>query len=620
MKLTHRTYLYTIGLILAATAAYFYLTHINNKRLLHDAGLMDARRLGNAFFGELTTSMNLGGGIEGDRLVVVRYKNIEGLEGIKAIHGPIIESAYGVEADEVAVDDFEREGLKGVERSEIITSGSDGHRSMRLVLPIRLQEQCIACHRAPVGTVAGAVSLSVSLERYEAILASHERYMLLGAFAILILATITILVMLRRRVLSPLLLLRKGLDAIHGGDLQKRVSITTGDEFEEVGRAFNEMAVYLEKSSAGLDEVIVKYSSLVEMAADAILLIESDSMKVVEANRAAVLLTGYSKEELFSMTSSEFYETGLARKAHELLFRRWVFDGKGYAFDTVIQKKQGSAVHIDIAASTVEIGGRKLILELWRDVSERKCLEDGLRSKIIELEERVSERTKELEEAYEKLKRSQQKIVQSTKLISLGEMGAGIAHELNSPLAGILTIVEVLLGRMDKEDRNYALLEKVKDAALRSKHIIQDMLSYARPFKGDFEPLSLNTVLKSTLSLFVSEVNAADVEIRLNLCSDLPEVWGSRGQLMEVMLNLIKNARDSISSYGSISLSTHILEENGAHMAVAEIKDTGAGIPDEVIERVFDPFFSTKDKGGGLNIGLGLSISQSIVKEHGGRL
>ncbi len=620
MRLTRRFYLYTIGLFVIGLLAFFYLIHLENERLIRAAGLMDARRLGSAFFGELYTSMALGGGAEGDRLIVKRYENIEGLESIKSIHGPLIDKTYGVEGDEVALDDFEIEGLKGQESWKIISRDKSTHRSMRLVMPLKIKEKCLFCHKASVDTVAGAVSLSVSLERYETIVRSHERYMLLGGILILIFASICILVTLRRRVIGPLSLLKDGLDTIERGELTKRVSLQTGDEFEDVGRAFNIMAESLEKTTSDLTEAMLKYSSLVDMAADAIILIEADGMRVIEANKAAVLLTGYAKAELSQMISSDFFDQGLRRKAYMLSFKRWVFDGKGYAHDSLIRKKQGSTVPVDIAASTVEIKGRTFILEVWRDISERKCLEDGLRSKITELEERVRERTEELEVAYDKLKRSQQKIIQSTKLVSLGEMGAGIAHELNSPLAGILTIVEVLLGRTDKADRNYRLLEKIKDAAVRSKYIIIDMLSYARPFKGDMEPLCLNEVLKSTLSLFVSEINSASVDISLDLHRNLPRVMGARGQLMEVVFNLIKNARDAISDFGSITLATRVMEEKGALFAVAEIRDTGTGIPDEVIERVFDPFFSTKDKGGGLNVGLGLSISESIIKKHGGRL
>jgi len=254
------------------------------------------------------------------------------------------------------------------------------------------------------------------------------------------------------------------------------------------------------------------------------------------------------------------------------------------------------------------------------DDMHEKRVEDELRSEIKVLETRLKERTERLEDATERLKISRQKMIESAKLISLGEMGAGIAHELNSPLAGILTIADVLISRMDKDDRNYALLEKLRDAAVRSKYIIIDMLSYARPFKGERETIDMNDLLRSTLSLFISEINSASVEIRLDLAKALPMVLGARGQLMEVIFNIIKNARDALGGYGSICLATSAADEDGRGGVAVDIRDTGPGIPAEVLDRIFDPFFSTKDKGGGLNIGLGLSISKSIITEHGGSI
>jgi len=318
------------------------------------------------------------------------------------------------------------------------------------------------------------------------------------------------------------------------------------------------------------------------------------------------------------MVSGDLHGPEEAGERYRASFKRWVFDGRGFINDGSINKKNRGIVSVEVSAAAVELGNRAFVLEIWRDISDRKCLEQNLRIQIQALEQRVRERTEELSDALERLKVSKQKMIQSTKLISLGEMGAGIAHELNSPLAGILTITEVLLGRMDESDRSYALLVKLKDAALRSKYIIIDMLSYARPFKGEREPLDMNDVLRSTLSLFISEINSASVEIRLDLARNISMVLGARGQLMEVMFNIIKNARDVLEGYGRISLSTSITEEAGVAGVAVDISDTGPGIPAEVLDKIFDPFFSTKDKGGGLNIGLGLSISQSIIKEHGG--
>ncbi len=383
----------------------------------------------------------------------------------------------------------------------------------------------------------------------------------------------------------------------------------------------------------------LKYSTLFDMSSDAVVIVEARTMKILEANRAASHLTGYSVQELLGMTTPELFGRGAPGRAYHDSFKRWLFDGKGYLHNGAILKKQGGRVDVDVTARVMEDAagsggtwgtggtggpeeaGEKVVMEVWRDISERVCLEKSLGRQIKDLERRVKDRTRELEDATLKLKQSQQKMIESAKLVSLGEMGAGIAHELNSPLAGILGLVEVLLGRMDRDDRNYGLLEKIKDAAVRSKYIILDMLSYARPFRDEREAVNMNEVIKSTLSLFVSEINTTSIEIEMDLSPSLPDVEGMRGQLMEVVFNIVKNARDALKGYGGIRISSRLQREgDGPPVVVVEISDTGPGVPAEIMERIFDPFFSSKDKGRGMNVGLGLSISRSIVLEHGGRI
>jgi signal transduction histidine kinase len=207
-------------------------------------------------------------------------------------------------------------------------------------------------------------------------------------------------------------------------------------------------------------------------------------------------------------------------------------------------------------------------------------------------------------------------------MASLGEMGAGIAHELNSPLAGILSITEVVMKRAKKDDPNYNLLVKAKEAAIRSKYIIKDLLTYSNPSANEFRPVLINETVKSTLSLFLSELKTRQIELVEDLEPALPQVLGNKGQIMEMIFNIIRNARDAVDGHGRISIRTRTVyrekKEGWKAWVAIEINDTGPGVPDEIKDKIFDPFFTTKEKGGGLNIGLGLSICQGIVKAHDG--
>jgi signal transduction histidine kinase len=282
---------------------------------------------------------------------------------------------------------------------------------------------------------------------------------------------------------------------------------------------------------------------------------------------------------------------------------------KGGAYDYVI--KDSSAVYLEFLPTTIE-----KVLGVYNLEQERKRTVETLHRAYAQL---AGYKT-ELEGAYNKLKESEERLVQSAKMASLGEMGAGIAHELNSPLAGILSLSEVLMKRIGKENPNYSFLEKIADAAIRSKKIILDLLTYSQPRTDEFKPLCINETIKSTLTLFVSEIKTSPLEIKEDLEPHLPLVLGNKGQLMEVLYNVLKNARDALDSSGTITIKTKPIREGKGDFVMVEIKDTGPGIPDEIRDRIFDPFFTTKEKGGGLNIGLGLSICRGIVKAHGGRV
>jgi signal transduction histidine kinase len=213
---------------------------------------------------------------------------------------------------------------------------------------------------------------------------------------------------------------------------------------------------------------------------------------------------------------------------------------KGGAYDYVI--KDPAAVYLEFLPTTIE-----KVLGVYHLEQERKRTVETLHRAYTQLARYKTE----LEEAYNKLKESEERLVQSTKMASLGEMGAGIAHELNSPLAGILSLAEVLMKRIGKENPNYSFLERIADAAVRSKNIISDLLTYSQPTTNEFKPLCINETIKSTLTLFVSERKTSPLEIKEELEARLPPVLGNKGQLMEVFSNILRNARDALDSNGT---------------------------------------------------------------------
>ncbi|MBI5970285.1 MAG: PAS domain S-box protein [Deltaproteobacteria bacterium] len=625
LKLSQRFNVYVGGILILGIAALFYYDSVSNAALLKNVGLSEAERLSAALFDQIHTSMRLGGGGAENRATVERFRRLEGVDEIRLIHGPPIDAQYGVEPNESPADALDFQALAGVSASKT-ERVKEGYTQARYVMPLILKKECTGCHAGAKGAAAGAISIKISLKKYEEVVASHAKNFYIWGGGIVFVLSAALLTIVNGRLRAPLESLKRGAVALASGDLGHRVGLTTGDELEDLGRAFDSMAESLSKTTERLNGLNEKHSRLVQMAADAILLKDIEAGVFVEVNQAATELLGFTRAEFLGMRDSDIYPSEKI-KEYTQSFLRWILDGKGYLMDALVRRKDGFTVPVEVAASVVDVAGKKYMLEIWRDLSERKSFSETINKYIAELEVAVKDRTfelnkslKELEDAYARLKHSEQKLIQSAKMSSLGEMGAGIAHELNSPLAGILSITEALMNRLGQGNPNYHLLATMKDAAVRSKYIILDMLTYSRPAGDKLTPVYLNESVNATLALFASEIKTTSIEIVKDLDMELPKILGNKGRIMEVLLNIIKNARDAVAGTGKIYVSTRIAQEDGGGFAVVEIRDTGTGVPDEIKDKIFDPFFSTKQKGGGLNIGLGLSISQGIIKEHGGKI
>lgn len=625
LKLSQRFNLYIGSILLIGTFVILIYDVRADAAFLRELGLAEARRLCTVAFNQIYTSMRLGGGRDENRDIIERFRQTSDLEEVRLIHAPKVDHQFGAEPDELPVDSIDMEALAG-SPTGIVERSPSGELTARFVMPFFMKEDCTRCHAGTLGQVNGAISVKLSLERYEGLFGTHSIRVAFWGAGILAIVSVAVLGAVNRRLIEPIGSIENGAEALAGGDLAYRVSIRTGDELENLADSFNKMAESLQTAMKKVEEASLGRSRLVEMAVDPILLVDPETMRFTDANRAATVLTGYTKEELLGMALDDIHSTGNAA-AHKNRMQRWIHDGSGYMHDAVVIHKAGYETPVEVAASVIDVDGRKSVQEIWRDLSERKGFEKTIRAHVEGLEAAVKERTEslnrtvmELEDAYRRLKDSEQVLIQSAKMRSLGEMGAGIAHELNSPIAGILSITEALMRRTDPDERSYFLLEKIKDAAVRSKHIILDMLMFSRPDREGGEKIDVNDIVRSTLLLFISEIKTRSIDVLEDLDPAVPVIVGNKGQLMEVILNILKNARDAMPSGGSTRIRTGTVRSADGSYAIIEITDTGQGIPPDVMDRIFDPFFSTKEKGGGMNIGLGLSISQGIAKEHGGRI
>src|SRR6266699_983628 len=209
-------------------------------------------------------------------------------------------------------------------------------------------------------------------------------------------------------------------------------------------------------------------------------------------------------------------------------------------------------------------------------------------------------------------------LVQSEKLAAVGQLVSGVAHELNNPLTSIAGLSEFLLEQKElgKKDRGH--LQVIQDQAERAGRIVRNLLTFARKGSGEQLPVDLNDVIRRTLSLTSYDMKLNDITVTRELSGALPDVFGDRHGLQQVVLNLVTNAAHAVAENPrerprEITVSTWF--DGQVHLRVA---DTGPGIPDEIAQSVFTPFFTTKEPGKGT--GLGLSITYSIVESHGGQI
>jgi two-component system NtrC family sensor kinase len=209
----------------------------------------------------------------------------------------------------------------------------------------------------------------------------------------------------------------------------------------------------------------------------------------------------------------------------------------------------------------------------------------------------------------------ERRLVQADKLSSIGLLAAGVAHEVNTPLAVISTYAQMLAKQISDDVQKAPLLEKIAKQTFRASEIVNSLLNFSRTSPTEFVSLDLNKVIRETLTLLEHQLARVGVTIELRLDNALPRVKGNAGKLQQVFLNLFLNSRDAMESGGALLVTT--AAENGTIRAA--VKDSGSGIAPEHLARIFDPFFTTKGatkKG----TGLGLSVSYGIVREHGGEI
>ena len=378
---------------------------------------------------------------------------------------------------------------------------------------------------------------------------------------------------------------------LKAGELDHKVEPLT-DEFGELGESFAEMALAIKDMIRTIEENQKRYRMLFESAGEAIFVSEAEGEKVgriVSANQAAADMHGYTVDELLKLKIQDLDTPEAAAERPDRVRR--ILDGEWISTETFRRKKDGAAFPVETSAGLLEFEDQKYILAFEKDISERKQAEEALQ--------------------------------RAEQLAVVGEIAAGLAHEIKNPLAGIKVSIEVLTADLQLEQEDEEVFRRIIDEINRLETLLKNLLSYATPPTPQFARVDVNKIIDAAIKTAAfsarsptqetSSREIKNIQFVRDLSDQLPAIVADAAQLQQVILNLLLNAVSAIHGSGSISVKTSADSRSSIGIVVS---DTGKGIDEKDIGKIFLPFFTTKPKG----TGLGLSICRRLIEQQNGTI
>ena len=418
-------------------------------------------------------------------------------------------------------------------------------------------------------------------------------FLIIGFFTLF--AAIIVGILTARRVTKPILELHKGVEWIASGDFEHTLNIRTGDEIEELAVHFNEMTLRLKDYRAKtmnwnefLQEEVRKQTRELEVEKNKlenILMCATDGIIVADERDSIIILNPAAESILgvkgVGMLGKDIFSCHKdLEKVRQYTSRESA--GIPQTFTTSIDSRA-----LEISAGVINYKGEKFgSMMVMRDITERQKL----------MEERMT---------------MERQLFHADKLVSLGELSAGVAHEIGNPLAAIKTVIQAMDEEMPFMGEQRKYMKRILREVDRLTLFLKTFSAFAHPSVNQSAKCRVDWVLKDVIFLVRNEAQKHNIRIDYTVGKNIPEVIIDSDQLKQVFINLILNAIQAMQDGGNISVSLGNLDGRGVKLSVS---DTGAGIPQEIIAKIFDPFFTTKPSG----TGLGLSIVHRIIKENNG--
>ncbi|MDX2478990.1 MAG: ATP-binding protein [Desulfuromusa sp.] len=433
-------------------------------------------------------------------------------------------------------------------------------------------------------SVASADKISVRIAKIHNDI-NAANYVLTACLFLGPIAIFIITVFFLKRFTGSISTLVTAAQTLEKGNLDYRVPDTLKGEFLILGNSFNGMAAALKDEQQKFQSVHQLYQTLFESAGDAIMItgLENETLgQILSANKAASELYGYSTDELLGMNAVKLVPDG-----KEQIFRdriRNVMSGEWSNQRVIRQKKDGTKISVSLSMGLLQLGEQKHLLTFCRDITEQLHAEEELQ--------------------------------RANQMALVGQMAAGLAHEIKNPLAGVKVSLDVLADELELQPEDQDLFARIINEINRMERLLKSLLNYARPAQPQFDLVDINRLLENSLknsAVAASSKMNRSVHFEKNFAKNLPQVEADSAQIQQVFLNILLNAVDAIETEGTITAMTRVEGENCIRI---EISDTGKGMSEALQGKVFSPFFTTKSKG----TGLGLSICKRLVEQHGGHI
>lgn len=468
---------------------------------------------------------------------------------------------------------------------------ADGQHVLGVISPIKSEHSCVAaeCHaHSEDQKVLGVLDVIMQLDTVDKSQIEYEkRYLLfvLLACAVISLAAILFVYLMVYRPVNNIV---EGTQRIADGELDFMIDESSGDEIGGLAESFNRMTRDLKKSQHLLVSAKAYTDNIIRSMMNSLVVVDQNAI-IQKVNKATCDLLGYEEHDLTGQPLSIIFAEGYYV---DVGFGELPIEDFASSVETCYLAKSGKKLHVLFSGSVV------------RD-------EQNHFQGVVCMAQDITLQTEAMRAGH---------------MASLGELAAGVAHEINNPLNSIINFAQILIDELQRgEPIPEDMLHRIIKEGDRVSNIVRSLLSFARSNEQEKELVHLHEIMQETLALTEAQIFKDGIVLQVDMPRSLPMILGDFQQIQQVFINLINNARYALNqkyhepdTEKILCIGGEVVEMDGKSVLEASFLDTGVGIPTSIIDKVINPFFSTKPAGQGT--GLGLAISHGIISDHGGKL